>query len=604
MFTDNLSKYQRLSPFFTGPFSSEAFYYPCLAGFYFSKLIYTLGNMVETLTATMAHKFIMIPKCQPRKVTCDKFNLDNYISNYSEFPKIIEEIQNRNKIILMERALEAKFEQDPNLQKILIANKSTNPQFIFTDTKDPIIGVGHDYKGQNRTGKMLEILRKYYLDKETEEGKLYEDIAMLTVLFKDNKDLITWVYSRATDIINVAIILNFGARDGPEISGTFISNIIKYFYSACDIKFDETIELEVPESFFIKLTDFFEQKFRQYTGLSMTNPMPVSLSHDAVIQVWRYVTFLTYTLMRESAKHKQKNINLFLNNIVQNLTKNTEPCPVKTSLKNTNTCIISAIQNILNNMIILFQRPIRANDLFIIPSIIIGNIVTINSSSEISEIFDDIFKENTYLKKYMVGSELPKIITGLNLIYDHVEKKAVDQYDVTQLENEKITNRINFFSSIPLPSIASIIPDSPKTISESEKQAKKQEEEQRKKQRDEKLWQLKVLADLPHDAPKHSRDLKLPAQRSRPYQPHDQPETQDTDIKQTEPSIYKRTQHIKPSIMSSREKADLEHILGDDIDDTLINELDEHHDLYHDDEGGDDEIIGYGSDGSDGYGSD
>jgi len=75
MFTDNLSKYQRLSPFFTGPFSSEAFYYPCLAGFYFSKLIYTLGNMVETLTATMAHKFIMIPKCQPRKVTCDKFNL-------------------------------------------------------------------------------------------------------------------------------------------------------------------------------------------------------------------------------------------------------------------------------------------------------------------------------------------------------------------------------------------------------------------------------------------------------------------------------------------------------------------------------------------------
>ena len=162
LFTDARGPYQIFSPLHTGVFSDGSLFYPNLLAYYYVNMIFSKGNIVDTISMNLAHKFILKQKCQEQ--LCDLYNINNYITDYSNMSDIILEIENRNKVILLRQALEIKFENDSNLQALLMANPSQVVRFVFTDKEDDIIGIGKDSKGKNMTGKILDELRTHYFE--------------------------------------------------------------------------------------------------------------------------------------------------------------------------------------------------------------------------------------------------------------------------------------------------------------------------------------------------------------------------------------------------------------------------------------------------------
>jgi len=95
-------------------------------------------------------------------------------------------------------------------------------------------------------------------------------------------------------------------------------------------------------------------------------------------------------------------------------------------------------------------------------NIIVGKSVELKISTDQSDIFDAILSKYPTLLHYIHKSNSPDmvklLIQQLNTIYDYLERQSSDSFDVTQLENQRIRNRINFFSSIPTQHPQSMIP--------------------------------------------------------------------------------------------------------------------------------------------------
>ena len=247
-----------------------------------------------------------------------------------------------------------------------------------------------------------------------------------------------------------------------------------------------------------------------------TEPLPIILSNAAIVEIWRYCSFLTYSLLAESAKYKQKNnVQLFLNNIILNLTQNDQQCSLKiessgpAALKGINTCIISSILNVMKSIILILTIPFSVNLSNSLVNIIMGKPVKLpdsESSIESSKIFDQILQEYPLLAKYIGNdsTEYAEIIKKLNIIYDYLEKQATESYDVTKLDNQRIQNRINFFSSIPTKSPQSMLPTSEPSSPTSSKSADSED--------DDLMNRLKIMTELPIFKPndKKSTQLKPP----------------------------------------------------------------------------------------------
>ena len=424
----------------------------------------------------------MKSKCHTEAV-CDFFDPNNYITDYSAIPSQIEEIQNRNKIILLRQALVAKFDSNTELQALLTLNPSKTMTYLYAEhkkkefRKDDVIGIGNDGTGKNMTGGILASLRADYLKKQTEIVKLNTDIAVLSHLFNNDQKLLGWFYSRAFDIVNTVVLLfistshsrpqtGIGMQDLLFISGQYILDILHYLYSSCDVQFNELIELEVPLRFFDLIHQEFDKKFRSYTNLGDSG-LPARFSDDAIIQIWRYCSFLTYSLLLEGAKYKQKSLHLYLSNIILNLTMNENVCPVKIE-KSRSPCIVSAIVNIVKSIILILAKPIDIHLVNFVANIIIGELVDIPNNAAAGNTFDNIQVEYPILSQYFTGAgdsssdttDISPVISRLNIIYDFIEARSFSQPDVTKVhDTDRLKNRINFFSSIPIKPPQSMLPD-------------------------------------------------------------------------------------------------------------------------------------------------
>jgi len=626
IFTDKPGPYQILSPYHADRFS-DGYQYPNLISYYYVKLIYSLGNIVQRkqdiimlpgatqdtkllVSMTKAHRFIMIPECHNINTHCDQFDMKNYITDFSELPAMILELENRNKVTLLEEALTAKFDRNHNLQVLLTQNPSKPLEFLYAESSlpehryDEIIGIGPDAKGKNYTGKILSKLRSNYLDEQQATDRLNNDIAFLSHLFQNDAQLIGWFYSRGTDILNTMLLVFISTKHIPnagdkyEIKGEFIQNVLHYLYDACDVSFDQFIELEVPEQFFIRINDEFEQKFRSYTNTSNAVEIPVTLSSNAIVEIWKYCTWLMYQLLLESSRYKQKNnIKLFLTNIVLNMTENDSQCAIRINpddniLRNVKTCIISAIINAIKALIIIYfnKQPFNIMMCRSIANIIIGKPVQIKEPSDQSNIFENILPKYPVLLHYIQQSNTPEqvtqIISQLNIIYDYLERQSSDSFDVTQLENQRTRNRINFFSSIPTRHPQSMVAESNSSSSSIDSDGDGAG--------DDLLAQLKIQADLgPIDINAkqiNSTQLK-PAGRGfarfkRPPGGHPIPS-------------YKEPQYSNTSHAALIGSGDQQRLMQD-----LINEFGDDHDIIdggYDDDDEDDAAYGNygGGDGDD-----
>ena len=526
LFTDGVGKFQQLSPYHTGRFS-DGFQYTNLISYYYVKLIYSIGNMVKIRSNTItipgghnppnllmpmvkAHRFIMIPECHNIHVECDQFDIKNYITDFSQLPEQILEIENRNKVLLLEAALEGKFEKNSGLKALLLQNPSKTLDFQYAENSDPskrfdeILGIGPDGRGKNFTGKILSKLRQKYLDEESATDELNKDIALLSHMFNKDSQLIGWFYSRAFDMLNTTLLVFLATTHMPnkgdhyEIGAEFVSTVKNYIYNTCNVSFNDFIELEVSEPFFIHVNDEFDQKFRRYTDLSVDDELPVKLSSGAIVEIWKYCCWLMYELLLESSRMKQKNnVKLFLTNIVLNMTENNANCPLQvssddSSLRNIKTCIVSSIINVLKSLILIYNGSVPLNLMMIgsIVNIITGKTVSINikKSDEHSTIFENILPKYPTLYEYITNADnSDEIILILNYQYDYLERQSSDSFDVTELENQRIRNRINFFSSIPTRHPQSMIPGVDPTSSTSSTSSEVDQDL---------LAQLKVIADL------------------------------------------------------------------------------------------------------------
>ena len=242
------------------------------------------------------------------------------------------------------------------------------------------------------------------------------------------------------------------------------------------------------------MNDEFIQKYRTYTSTDSKTPMKIELSSGAIVEIWKYSSWLMYELIAESSKYDQKdNIKLFLTNIVLNMTENDQECLHinrfnDPNLRNIKTCIVSAIINVLKGLLIIYNGKSVINLRMIksILNIIIGKSVELKITNDYSNIFETILPKYTTLYKhidqYNDAKNIQRIITILNSQYDYLDNASSDKLDITQLENQRIRNRINFFSSIPTRSPHTAIPnsDSDSTLS-SDSDFRKQIEDQFKK---------------------------------------------------------------------------------------------------------------------------
>jgi predicted NAD-dependent protein-ADP-ribosyltransferase YbiA (DUF1768 family) len=634
IFTDNPGPFQILSPYHTGRFS-DGFQYPNLISYYYVKLIYSLGNIVQAksdvrtlpggrsapelmITMARAHRFIMIPECHNVEMHCDQFDMNNYITDFSNLPSMIIEIENRNKVLLLETALKAKFDRNHNLQVLLTQNPSKTMDFQYAESPDParrydeIIGIGPDGRGKNYTGKLLSKLRTKYLNEQGGTDQLNKDIAFLAHLFQNDSQLIGWFYSRGFDILNTMILVFLSTKHIPnsgekyEINGEFIKTILHYLYDSCNVSFDQFIELEVPEQFFVRINDEFAQKFRTYTRTSSTAELPVILSSNAIVEIWKYCTWLMYQLLLESSRHKQKNnIKLFLTNIVLNMTENDSKCSLRSSaagdsdaigsLRNIKTCIISSIINVLKSLIIIYFNKLgsgTAIDITMINSIaniIVGKSIELKPPSDQSDIFDAVLSKYPtllhYINKSNNQSQTKHLIQQLNTIYDYLERQSSDSFDVTQLENQRIRNRINFFSSIPTQHPQSMIPG---VASASDSSDDDDDHDL--------LSQLQIMANLgPIDinsAPILSTQLKPPGIGRSRKTGIVFSESVDTPLMPIN-RIPDHTDGILGSIEQQRVMKDLNDEFGDDTEGDLIED-DEPLQTFQEDDYDDEENIGSG----------
>lgn len=525
IFTDEAGEYQILSPYHTGAFTTGAFYYPQLMGFYYTQLIYSIGNIVQNkskyenmwklpghapapppprISLAQAHRFIMIQSCQDSRHVCDQYNLENYLTQYTDFDKIIQELEDRNKVMLLEKALEAKFEQNHNLQVLLTSNTTGSKTYVYNDPNDAIIGTGKQ-NGKNYTGVILDRLRKSYLSKHEEEKRINDDIVLISGLFNEDPELLQWAYSRVEDIVNTLVLLYITAdlsEKYSNINDKFVSMVLKYFYSSCSVKFEDTMELDLPNSFSSRVNNLFKSKFMAYTGVTDRNLDSTHIGkavnagiidESGCVILWKYISFLTYTLLKECIKQKEKNITLFLRSTINKLTQNDNQCNIKTKLNSVNTCLVSAILNIVQSMMFIYNKTFTSNMINTVLSIIIGEYQHISMSEDHSNIFADILDEYSYLKKYI--QNLPKVVLGLNLIYDYVERQISDSFDVINSTSHKIKNRINFFSTIPL-SFATIKQSSGSSSDTSDTDT------------EERLQLLKVMMELPSDLADRSKPVE------------------------------------------------------------------------------------------------
>jgi predicted NAD-dependent protein-ADP-ribosyltransferase YbiA (DUF1768 family) len=520
-FTDGPGSYRMFSPYHTGLISDQ-FQYPNLISYYYVKLIYFVGNMVSikssinipsgggvkkdiSLSLKEAHRYIMIPECRHIAYECDQFNMKNYITDFSEIPKEIKILEDKNKILLLEAGIREKIKKHHNLQVLLTQNPNQKIVFQYAENTNPkkrfddIIGIGPNNNGENYTGKILSQLRTKYLNEELINDKINQDVALVSHMFNNDPQLIGWFYSRCSDILNTVLLVCLAVKlpdndEIYEIRAEFVNSVINDIYNSCNVSFDKFIEIEVPSQFLIRMNDEFIQKYRTYTSTDSKTPMKIELSSGAIVEIWKYSSWLMYELIAESSKYDQKdNIKLFLTNIVLNMTENDQECLHinrfnDPNLRNIKTCIVSAIINVLKGLLIIYNGKSVINLRMIksILNIIIGKSVELKITNDYSNIFETILPKYTTLYKhidqYNDAKNIQRIITILNSQYDYLDNASSDKLDITQLENQRIRNRINFFSSIPTRSPHTAIPnsDSDSTLS-SDSDFRKQIEDQFKK---------------------------------------------------------------------------------------------------------------------------
>lgn len=167
-FFDSKNPYYEFSNYFHSPFTLDNQKWHCVEHYYQAQKFNTPDtidyfNLIVLTDSPQKAKDMANQRINPRGTSwyINKENkslglMNDAIKNFKHYK--IRDDWEKIKNDVMEKALRAKFEQNPNLQKLL---DSTKPAVIIEDSSyDYYWGCGSDGKGKNMLGQLLCKIRK------------------------------------------------------------------------------------------------------------------------------------------------------------------------------------------------------------------------------------------------------------------------------------------------------------------------------------------------------------------------------------------------------------------------------------------------------------
>lgn len=319
-------KYGMLSPMYQSWIFLNGLNYPTVSHYLFAD---NFRNIIIKMkgkqnTWILAHNLITLNDVDEEKYKSSK-NIDFYVNlnnfNWRQIENIIIcEVKKK----LFEEIAVRKFS---HLDMEQLLSLTGSQQIVYTDKNDSCLGIGELENGDNYTGKWLEKKRTEISDEIKREAKQNADIILLSQMLNNDEKLNNWIFERARDIIHTLVLIVNNKIDEKLVDFT-----IDKLYFPCRSMEISKVYTEVPTSFGKRLVEYI--KF--YKGEYSIDPK-VHISRNAISKIWKYVSLLSYNLLRQANKSGEMPY-IYLTDAQHGLSTD---CKIE-SIK----CIVSAVQHI------------------------------------------------------------------------------------------------------------------------------------------------------------------------------------------------------------------------------------------------------------------
>jgi predicted NAD-dependent protein-ADP-ribosyltransferase YbiA (DUF1768 family) len=319
-------KYGTLSPMYQTWIFLNGLDYPTVSHYLFAD---SFRNIIIKMKGKknawiLAHNLITLNDVDEEKYKSVK-NIEFYIDlgnfNWRQIENIIIcEVKKK----LFEEIAIRKFS---NLEMEQLLSLTGSQQIVYTDKNDSCLGLGQLENGDNYTGKWLEKKRAEITDDIKREAKQNADIILLSQMLNNDEKLNNWIFERARDIVHTLVLIANNKIDEKLVDFT-----IDKLYFPCRAMEISKVYTEVPGSFGKRLVEYI--KF--YKGEYSIDPK-VHISRNAISKIWKYVSLLSYNLLRQANKSGEMPY-IYLTEAQHGLSTD---CKIE-SIK----CIVSAVQHI------------------------------------------------------------------------------------------------------------------------------------------------------------------------------------------------------------------------------------------------------------------
>jgi N-glycosidase YbiA len=393
-------KYGMFSPLYQSWILLNNLFYPTVAHYLYAN---KFKNIIQKIKHNkkawiLAHNLI----------TLNEINEDQYYTKNPDFYVKIDifnwrqhekELICRAKKDLFAIAAHAKF-FFYNMQQLLYLTGKQH--IIYADKGDSCLGIGEIENGENYTGKWLETKRSEISQEIANDAKNNADIILLGQMLNNDTKLNNWIFERAKDIVHTLVLTS----NGFNISEQNVDFVIEKIYFPCNGLEISNVDIHVPDSFKKRINDYLHDYIKEYSLVQQ-----IDISIDGISKIWKYVSLLSYNLLREANKQGVLPY-IYLSDIQHELSNSCKIDSIR--------CIISAIENIRN---ILESITLNHSIETVIGGIIYGKQLKIVKSKN---------------KKVLSEFENKKLS---DLCYTLLQK-------IRQQNGHRVSNRINFFKSL------------------------------------------------------------------------------------------------------------------------------------------------------------
>lgn len=337
-------------------------------------------------------------------------------------------------------ALDAKFRNNKHLQELLLS--TGNKLIVWFDYDDNILGIGKDKNGENFVGKYLMELRRQ-ISQNIKEDVIENNITdsdMLKII--ENDHIQKWIIMKIKDVCKtIQFVKKY--KKIKVINAELVENILDKIYQPCSYLFNisKDIETSVP-GYFKDIVANMGSSYKDDLTCS-----PELNDEDISILIWKRIFSILYVIVNNlnTSSDKEVTMSKILNTLyISQIVGSTDKNCVEIITNRENNCIVSAIANLLQN-ILEFNKKLNKNniiaksDVNLAASIIINfDITQIQQHNFFSKSKIDIMDENEQEVEATIIDEEPESEQPQYDEDDDDEKSEIDyEGEESDVEDEK-----------------------------------------------------------------------------------------------------------------------------------------------------------------------